>query len=67
MHLRVESHQAKEPTTRFGALLLDPKRVQHPQIPLLIGRGGEQATLKLVAYSSDACQLAKIWPKKAGM
>ena len=34
-----------------------PKGVQHPHIPLLIGGGGEQVTLKLVAQYGDACNL----------
>jgi F420-dependent oxidoreductase-like protein len=46
-----------------------PKGVQHPHIPLLIGGGGEQVTLKLVARYADACNvggdLAKIRRKFA--
>lgn len=34
-----------------------PKGVQRPHIPLLIGGGGEQVTLKLVARYGDACNL----------
>jgi F420-dependent oxidoreductase-like protein len=34
-----------------------PKGVQHPHIPLLIGGGGEQVTLKLVAQYADACNV----------
>jgi F420-dependent oxidoreductase-like protein len=34
-----------------------PKGVQQPHIPLLIGGGGEQVTLKLVAQYSDVCSL----------
>jgi F420-dependent oxidoreductase-like protein len=34
-----------------------PKGVQRPHIPLLIGGGGEQMTLKLVAQYGDACNL----------
>ena len=34
-----------------------PKGIQHPHIPLLIGGGGEQVTLKLVARYGDACNL----------
>ncbi len=34
-----------------------PKGVQKPHIPLLIGGGGEQVTLKLVAQYADACNI----------
>jgi F420-dependent oxidoreductase-like protein len=34
-----------------------PKGVQKPHIPLLIGGGGEQVTLKLVAEYADACNI----------
>ena len=34
-----------------------PKGVQKPRIPLLIGGGGEQVTLKLVAQYADACNI----------
>jgi len=34
-----------------------PKGVQQPHIPLMIGGGGEQVTLKLVAHYGDACNL----------
>jgi F420-dependent oxidoreductase-like protein len=34
-----------------------PKGVQQPQIPLLIGGGGEKVTLKLVAQYGDACNV----------
>ena len=35
-----------------------PKGVQKPHIPLLIGGGGEKVTLKLVAQYADACNLS---------
>jgi F420-dependent oxidoreductase-like protein len=35
-----------------------PKGVQQPHIPLLIGGGGEQVTLKLVAQYGDACNFS---------
>jgi F420-dependent oxidoreductase-like protein len=35
-----------------------PKGVQKPHIPLLIGGGGEKVTLKLVAQYADACNIA---------
>lgn len=35
-----------------------PKGVQEPHIPLLIGGGGEQVTLKLVAQYADACNIS---------
>jgi alkanesulfonate monooxygenase SsuD/methylene tetrahydromethanopterin reductase-like flavin-dependent oxidoreductase (luciferase family) len=34
-----------------------PKGVQQPHIPMLIGGGGEQVTLKLVAQYGDACNV----------
>ncbi len=34
-----------------------PKGVQKPQIPMLIGGGGEKVTLKLVAQYGDACNV----------
>jgi F420-dependent oxidoreductase-like protein len=34
-----------------------PKGVQHPHIPLLIGGSGEQITLKIVAQYADACNI----------
>src|SRR5438046_8636149 len=34
-----------------------PKGVQKPHIPLLIGGAGEQVTLKLVAQYADACNV----------
>src|SRR5437764_11793777 len=37
-----------------------PKGVQKPHIPMLIGGGGEQVTLKLVAQSADACNSAQL-------
>ncbi len=37
-----------------------PKGVQKPHIPLLIGGGGEQVTLKLVAQYADACNLSYV-------
>lgn len=35
-----------------------PKGVQRPHIPLLIGGGGEKVTLKLVAQYGDACNVS---------
>jgi F420-dependent oxidoreductase-like protein len=35
----------------------EPKSVQRPKIPLWIGGGGEQVTLKLVARYGDACNV----------
>lgn len=37
-----------------------PKGVQRPHIPLLIGGGGEQVTLKLVARYADACNVGHL-------
>ncbi|WP_405496499.1 LLM class F420-dependent oxidoreductase [Nocardia sp. NBC_00511] len=53
-----------EPTTTFEGshyrvheALNDPKGVQRPHIPLLIGGSGEKVTLKLVARYADACNV----------
>jgi F420-dependent oxidoreductase-like protein len=35
----------------------EPKGVQKPHIPLLIGGAGEQVTLKIVAHYADACNV----------
>src|SRR5438876_3332264 len=37
-----------------------PKGAQKPHIPLLIGGGGEQVTLKLVAQYADACNIGHL-------
>src|SRR5579859_906191 len=37
-----------------------PKGVQKPHIPLLIGGGGERVTLKLVAQYGDACNIGHL-------
>ena len=37
-----------------------PKGVQKPHIPLLIGGGGERVTLKLVAEYADACNIGHL-------
>lgn len=37
-----------------------PKGVQKPHIPLLIGGAGEQVTLKLVAQYADACNIGHL-------
>src|SRR5260370_35061507 len=46
-----------------------PKGVQQPHIPLLIGGDGEKVTLKLVAQYADACNVgddpASVTPKLA--
>src|SRR3989449_6979347 len=40
-----------------------PKGVQKPHIPLLIGGGGERVTLKLVAQYADACNIGHLEPE----
>jgi F420-dependent oxidoreductase-like protein len=40
-----------------------PKGVQKPHIPLLIGGSGEQVTLKLVAQYGDACNIGHTDPE----
>ena len=37
-----------------------PKGVQKPHIPMLIGGGGERVTLKLVAQYGDACNIGHL-------
>jgi F420-dependent oxidoreductase-like protein len=39
-----------------------PKGVQKPHIPMLIGGGGEKVTLKLVAQFGDACNIGNLEP-----
>lgn len=39
-------------------VILEPKPVQKPHPPLLIGGGGEQVTLRLVARYADACNVS---------
>jgi F420-dependent oxidoreductase-like protein len=40
-----------------------PKGVQKPHIPILIGGGGEKVTLKLVAQYGDACNIGNMDPE----
>src|SRR5215471_2979282 len=40
-----------------------PKGVQQPHIPLLIGGSGEKVTLKLVAQYGDACNVGNLEPE----
>jgi len=42
---------------RLRHALNDPKGVQKPHVPLLIGGGGEKGTLRLVAEYGDACNV----------
>jgi F420-dependent oxidoreductase-like protein len=42
---------------RARGAINQPKGVQKPHIPLLIGGSGEQVTLKLVAQYADACNI----------
>jgi F420-dependent oxidoreductase-like protein len=42
---------------RLRHALNDPKGVQQPHVPLLIGGGGEKGTLRLVAEYGDACNV----------
>lgn len=41
-----------------------PKGVQKPHIPLLIGGSGEQVTLKLVAQYGNACNIGHLTPEE---
>jgi F420-dependent oxidoreductase-like protein len=40
-----------------------PKGVQKPHIPLLIGGGGEKVTLKIAAQYADACNIGYLEPE----
>jgi F420-dependent oxidoreductase-like protein len=42
---------------QINGAINEPKGVQQPHIPLWIGGGGEQVTLKLVAQYGDACNV----------
>lgn len=42
---------------QINGAINQPKGVQKPHIPLLIGGSGEQVTLKLVAQYADACNI----------
>ncbi|MDG6999763.1 MAG: LLM class F420-dependent oxidoreductase, partial [Nitrososphaerota archaeon] len=42
---------------RVNDLTLEPKPVQKPHPPILVGGGGEKITLRLVARYADACNL----------
>lgn len=45
---------------RVRGAINQPKGVQKPHIPLLIGGAGEQVTLKLVAQYADACNVGHL-------
>lgn len=45
---------------RVRGAINQPKGVQKPHIPLLIGGSGEQVTLKLVAQYADACNISYV-------
>ncbi|HLX34430.1 MAG TPA: LLM class F420-dependent oxidoreductase [Candidatus Limnocylindrales bacterium] len=42
---------------RAERLLNSPQSIQRPRIPIMIGGGGEQKTLRLVAQYGDACNV----------
>ncbi|MBV9231470.1 MAG: LLM class F420-dependent oxidoreductase, partial [Chloroflexi bacterium] len=48
---------------QLGGAINQPKGVQKPHIPLLIGGTGEQVTLKLVAQYGDACNINNLEPE----
>src|SRR5438477_9842250 len=48
---------------RVHGAINQPKGVQKPHIPLLIGGGGEKVTLKLVAQYGDACNIGHLEPE----
>src|SRR5579859_1432272 len=43
---------------QINGAINQPKGVQKPHIPLLIGGSGEKVTLKLVAQYGDACNVS---------
>lgn len=45
---------------RINGAINQPKGAQKPHIPMLIGGGGEQVTLKLVAQYGDACNIGHL-------
>ncbi len=42
---------------RAGRLLNSPQSISRPRVPIMVGGGGEQKTLKLVARYADACNV----------
>jgi F420-dependent oxidoreductase-like protein len=54
---RDESARFEGTVYQVQGAINQPKGVQQPHIPLLIGGGGEQVTLKLVAQYADACNV----------
>ena len=44
-------------TTRAGRILNSPQALSRPHPPILVGGGGEQKTLRLVAQYADACNV----------
>jgi F420-dependent oxidoreductase-like protein len=43
--------------TRAGNLLNAPQSLSRPRVPIMVGGGGEQRTLRLVARYADACNV----------
>jgi alkanesulfonate monooxygenase SsuD/methylene tetrahydromethanopterin reductase-like flavin-dependent oxidoreductase (luciferase family) len=55
---------------QLSAAPLDPKPVQTPHPPLMIGGGGERVTLRLVAAHADACNFfggPKVFARKCAI
>jgi F420-dependent oxidoreductase-like protein len=50
--------------SHVGGAINQPKGVQKPHIPILVGGKGEQVTLKLVARFADACNFTHPTPEE---
>lgn len=49
---------------QINGAINQPKGVQKPHIPMMIGGSGEKVTLKLVAQYGDACNIGNLTPEE---